>query len=292
MNTRKLLSGAAALALLCSIVGCGQNESEQTHAEVQQNSGTSDISTTDAPVSTEPAGTTGTSSVATTAVSTTSVPGTQPQFYVTTNPPVSTCEPQDNPHTEQAQTKPDPSANWQEALAAEIETWGGETFRTGLGTTTFRGTTYGFKQRAVSETTYEFIFFSVDPDNRGSILQRWTASRPKNGLYWRYSMYACNGRFYLYSKVRKNQYGYVVHAIDLYDTSGTLIQACTLPQFSPWHDQVPDDGGGLPSDFITVCGNGSILIRQYQTTDAYDRMHFYYLLDPETGEKNRSAAPL
>ena len=59
MNTRKLLSGAAALALLCSAGGCGQNESEQTHAEVQQNSGTSDISTTDAPVSTEPAGTTG-----------------------------------------------------------------------------------------------------------------------------------------------------------------------------------------------------------------------------------------
>ena len=141
MNTRKLLSGAAALALLCSAGGCGQNESEQTHAEVQQNSGTSDISTTDAPVSTESAGTTGTSSVATTAVSTTSVPGTQPQFCVTTNPPVSTCEPQGNPHTGQAQTKPDPSANWQEALEAEIETWGGETFRTGLGTTTFRGTT-------------------------------------------------------------------------------------------------------------------------------------------------------
>lgn len=59
MNTRKLLSGAAALALLCSAGGCGQNESEQTHAEVQQNSGTSDISATDAPVSTEPAGTTG-----------------------------------------------------------------------------------------------------------------------------------------------------------------------------------------------------------------------------------------
>lgn len=291
MNTRKLLSGAAALALLCSAGGCGQNESEQTHAEVQQNSGTSDISTTDAPVSTEPAGTTGTSSVATTDVSTTSVPGTQPQFCVTTNPPVSTCEPQDNSHTEQAQTKPDPSANWQEALAAEIETWGGETFRTGLGTTTFRGTTYGFKQRAISETTYEFIFFSVDPDNRGSILQRWTASRPKNGLYWRYSMYACNGRFYLYSKVRKNQYGYVVHAIDLYDTSGTLIQACTLPQFSPWHDQVPDDGGGVPSDFITVCGNGSILIRQYQTTDAYDRLHFYYLLDPETGKQTALPPP-
>lgn len=105
-------------------------------------------------------------------------------------------------------------------------------------------------------------------------------------------MYACNGRFYLYSKVRKNQYGYVVHAIDLYDTSGTLIQACTLPQFSPWHDQVLDDGGGLPSDFITVCGNGSILIRQYQTRDAYDRMHFYYLLDPETGEKTALPPPL
>lgn len=248
MNTRKLLSGAAALALLCSVGGCGQNESEQTHAEVQQNSGASDISTTDAPVSTEPAGTTGTSSVATTAVSTTSVPGTQPQFCMTTNPPVSTCEPQDNSHTEQAQTKPDPSANWQEALAAEIETWGGETFRTGLGTTTFRGTTYGFKQRAISETTYEFIFFSVDPDNRGSILQRWTASRPKNGLYWRYSMYACKGKFYLYSKVHVEKYGDAVHAIDLYDTSGTLIQSCTLPQFSSWHDQVPDDGGGVPSD--------------------------------------------
>lgn len=104
-------------------------------------------------------------------------------------------------------------------------------------------------------------------------------------------MYACNGRFYLYSKVRKNQYGYVVHAIDLYDTSGTLIQACTLPQFSPWHDQVPVDGGGLPSDFITVCGNGSILIRQYQTTDAYDRLHFYYLLDPETGKQTALPPP-
>lgn len=34
MNTRKLLSGAAALALLCSAGSCGQNESEQTHAEV------------------------------------------------------------------------------------------------------------------------------------------------------------------------------------------------------------------------------------------------------------------
>ena len=89
MNTRKLLSGAAALALLCSIGGCGQNESEQTHAEVQQNSGTSDISATDAPVSTEPVGTAYTASV-----TTTSVPGTQPQFCVTTNPPVSTCEPQ------------------------------------------------------------------------------------------------------------------------------------------------------------------------------------------------------
>ena len=44
MNTRKLLSGAAALALLCSVGDCGQNESEQTHAEVQQNSGTSDMS--------------------------------------------------------------------------------------------------------------------------------------------------------------------------------------------------------------------------------------------------------
>ena len=102
MNTRNLLSGAAALALLCSAGGCGQNESEQTHAEVQQNSGASDISATDAPVSTEPAGTTGTSSVATTAVSTTPVPGTQPQFCVTTNPPVSTREPQDNPHADKA----------------------------------------------------------------------------------------------------------------------------------------------------------------------------------------------
>ena len=103
MKTRKLLSGAAALAMLCSAGCCGQNESEQTHAEVQQNSGTSDISTTDAPVSTEPAGTTGTSSVATTTVSTTPVSGTQPQFYVTTNPPVSTCDPQDKSRTEQAQ---------------------------------------------------------------------------------------------------------------------------------------------------------------------------------------------
>lgn len=295
MNTRKLLSGAAALALLCSAGGCGQNESEQTHAEVQQNSGTSDISTTDAPVSTEPAGTTGTSSVATTAVSTTSVPGTQPQFYVTTNPPVSTCEPQDNSHTEQAQTKPDPSANWQEALAAEIETWGGETFRTGLGTTTFRGTTYGFEKRAVSETTYEYIFFSVDPDNRGSILQRWTASRPKNGLYWRYSMYACNGRFYLKSNVPGKRYESwvetVARVIDLYDTSGTLIQSCTLPQFWSFYENAPDDGGGVSSDFITVCGNGSILIRQYKTTDAYDRLHFYYLLDPETGKQTALPPP-
>ena len=121
MNTRKLLSGAAALALLCFAGGCGQNESEQTHAEVQQNSGTSDISATDAPVSTEPAWTAYTASVTTTTVSTTSVPGTQPQFCVTTNPPVSTCEPQGNSHMEQAQTNPDPSANWQEALAAEIE---------------------------------------------------------------------------------------------------------------------------------------------------------------------------
>lgn len=286
MNTRKLLSGAAALALLCSIGGCGQNESEQTHAEVQQNSGTSDISATDAPVSTEPVGTAYTASV-----TTTSVPGTQPQFCVTTNPPVSTCEPQGNSHTEQAQTNPDPSANWQGALAAEIETWGGETFCTGLGSTTFRGTTYGFTKRAVSETTYEYIFFSVDPDNRGSILNRWTASRPKDSLYWFYSMYACNGRFYLYSKVHVEKYGDAVHAIDLYDTSGTLIQSCTLPQFSSWHDQVPGDGGELSSDFITVCGNGSILIRQYKTTDAYDRMHFYYLLDPETGKQTALPPP-
>ena len=286
MNTRKLLSGAAALALLCSIGGCGQNESEQTHAEVQQNSGTSDISATDAPVSTEPVGTAYTASV-----TTTSVPGTQPQFCVTTNPPVSTCEPQGNSHTKQAQTNPDPSANWQGALAAEIETWGGETFCTGLGSTTFRGTTYGFTKRAVSETTYEYIFFSVDPDNRGSILNRWTASRPKDSLYWFYSMYACNGRFYLYSKVHVEKYGDAVHAIDLYDTSGTLIQSCTLPQFSSWHDQVPGDGGELSSDFITVCGNGSILIRQYKTTDAYDRMHFYYLLDPETGKQTALPPP-
>lgn len=286
MNTRKLLSGAAALALLCSIGGCGQNESEQTHAEVQQNSGTSDISATDAPVSTEPVGTAYTASV-----TTTSVPGTQPQFCVTTNPPVSTCEPQGNSHTEQAQTNPDPSANWQEALAAEIETWGGETFCTGLGSTTFRGTTYGFTKRAVSETTYEYIFFSVDPDNRGSILNRWTASRPKDSLYWFYSMYACNGRFYLYSKVHVEKYGDAVHAIDLYDTSGTLIQTCTLPHFNAWHDQVPGDGGELSSDFITVCGNGSILIRQYKTTDAYDRMHFYYLLDPETGKQTALPPP-
>lgn len=104
-------------------------------------------------------------------------------------------------------------------------------------------------------------------------------------------MYACNGRFYLYSKVRKNQYGYVVHAIDLYDTSGTLIQACTLPQFSPWHDQVPDDGGGLPSDFITVCGNGCILTHEYKTRDAYDRMHYFYLIDPYTGEKTALPPP-
>ena len=291
MNTRKLLSGAAALALLCSAGGCGQNESEQTHAEVQQNSGTSDISATDASVSTEPVGTAYTASVTTAAVSTTSVPGTQPQFCVTTNPPVSTCEPQGNSHTEQAQTNPDPSANWQEALAAEIETWGGETFCTGLGSTTFRGTTYGVEKRAVSETTYEYMFFSVDPDNRGSILNRWTASRPKDSLYWFYSMYACNGRFYLYSKVHVEKYGDAVHAIDLYDTSGTLIQSCTLPQFSSWHDQVPDDGGGLPSDFITVCGNGSILIRQYKTTDAYDRLHFYYLLDLETGKKTALPPP-
>lgn len=290
MNTRKLLSGAAALALLCSAGGCGQNESEQTHAEVQQNSGTSDISTTDAPVSTEPAGTTGTSSVATTAVSTTSVPGTQPQFCMTTNPPVSTCEPQDNSHTEQAQTNPDPSANWQEALAAEIETWGGETFCNRLGSTTFRGTRYGFTKREVSETTYEYIFFSVDPDNRGSILNRWTKSRPDIT-----TMYACNGRFYLKSNVPGKRYeswvDTVARVIDLYDTSGTLIQSCTLPQFSSWHDQVPDDGGGLPSDFITVCGNGSILIRQYKTTDAYDRLHFYYLLDLETGKKTALPPP-
>ena len=290
MNTRKLLSGAAALALLCSAGGCGQNESEQTHAEVQQNSGTSDISTTDAPVSTEPAGTTGTSSVATTAVSTTSVPGTQPQFCMTTNPPVSTCEPQDNSHTEQAQTNPDPSANWQEALAAEIETWGGETFCNRLGSTTFRGTRYGFTKREVSETTYEYIFFSVDPDNRGSILNRWTKSRPDIT-----TMYACNGRFYLKSNVPGKRYeswvDTVARVIDLYDTSGTLIQTCTLPHFNAWHDQVPGDGGELSSDFITVCGNGSILIRQYKTTDAYDRMHFYYLLDPETGEKTALPPP-
>lgn len=298
MNTRKLLSGAAALALLCSAGGCGQNESEQTHAEVQQNSGTSDISTTDAPVSTEPAGTTGTSSVAatdapasaTTAVSTTPVPGTQPQFYVTTNSPVSTCEPQDNSHTEQAQTNPDPSANWQEALAAEIETWGGETFCNRLGTTTFRGTTYGFKKRAVSENTYEYIFFSLDPDNRGSILQRWTAIRPDIT-----TMYACNGRFYLKSNVPGKRYESwvetVARVIDLYDTSGTLIQTCTLPTYWPFYENAPDDGGGLSSDFITVCGNGSILIRQYKTRDAYDRLHFYYLLDPETGEKTALPPP-
>lgn len=298
MNTRKLLSGAAALALLCSAGGCGQNESEQTHAEVQQNSGTSDISTTDAPVSTEPAGTTGTSSVAatdapasaTTAVSTTPVPGTQSQFYVTTNPPVSTCEPQDNSHTEQAQTNPDPSANWQEALEAEIETWGGETFCNRLGSTTFRGTTYGFTKREVSETTYEYIFFSVDPDNRGSILNRWTARRPDLT-----TMYACNGRFYLYSNVPGKRYeswvGTVARVIDLYDTSGTLIQTCTLPQFWGFYSPAPVDGCRLSSNFITVCGNGSILIRQYKTRDAYDRMHFYYLLDPETGKKTALPPP-
>ena len=291
MNTRKLLSGAAALALLCSAGGCGQNESEQTHAEVQQNSGTSDISTTDAPVSTEPAGTTGTSSVATTTVSTTPVSGTQPQFYVTTNPPVSTCEPQDNSRTEQAQTEPDPSANWQEALAAEIETWGGETFCNRLGSTTFRGTRYGFTKREVSETTYEYIFFSVDPDNRGSILNRWTKSRPDIT-----TMYACNGRFYLKSNVPGKRYeswvDTVARVIDLYDTSGTLIQTCTLPHFNAWHDQVPGDGGELSSDFITVCGNGSILIRQYKTTDAYDRMHFIICLIRKPANKPPCRPPM
>lgn len=104
-------------------------------------------------------------------------------------------------------------------------------------------------------------------------------------------MYACNGRFYLYSKVHVEKYGDAVHAIDLYDTSGTLIQTCTLPQFSSWHDQVPDDGGGLPSDFITVCGNGCILTHEYKTRDAYDRMHYFYLIDPYTGEKTALPPP-
>ena len=47
----------------------------------------------------------------------------------------------------------------------------------------------------------------------------------------------------------------------------------------------------MSSDFITVCGNGSILIRQYKTTDGYDRLHFYYLLDPETGKQTALPPP-
>ncbi|WP_281528127.1 hypothetical protein [Ruminococcus champanellensis] len=291
MNTRKLLSGAAALALLCSAGSCGQNESEQTHAQVQQNSGTSDISATDAPVNTEPVGTAYTASVTTTAVSTTSVPGTQPQFCVTTNPPVSTCEPQGNPRMEQAQTKPDPSANWQEALEAEIETWGGETFRTGLGSTTFRGTTYGFEQRAVSETTYEYIFFSVDQNNQGKILKRWTDIRPHDSLYANYSMYFCNGKFYLHKRLRFKKYQGDECQLEIYDASGTRLQAYTMPQFYGWFHEPAENALLFSDDLITVCGSGCILTHEYKTRDAYDRMHYFYLIDPYTGEKTALPPP-
>jgi|GEM_PF-1855650 len=291
MNTRKLLSGAAALALLCSAGSCGQNESEQTHAEVQQNSGTSDISTTDAPVSTEPAGTTGTSSVDTTAVSTTSVPGTQPQFCVTTNPPVSTCEPQDNPHTGQAQTKPDPSANWQEALAAEIETWGGVTSLKKLGIITYQGTAYGFRKRAISEDTYEYIFFSVDQNNQGKILKRWTDIRPHDSLYAYYSMYFCNGRFYLYDQFSYKKYVGTVHLLEIHDPAGDHLQTYTLPEYYSWYSKPAENAMLFSDDFITVCGNGCILTHEYKTRDAYDRMHYFYLIDPYTGEKTALPPP-
>ncbi len=291
MNTRKLLSGAAALALLCSIGGCGQNESEQTHAKVQQNSGTSDISATDAPVSTEPVGTAYTASVTTTAVSTTSVPGTQPQFCVTANPPVSTCEPQGNSHTEQAQTNPDPSANWQEALAAEIETWGGVTSLKKLGIITYQGTAYGFQKRAISEDTYEYIFFSVDQNNQGKILKRWTDIRPHDSLHAYYSMYFCNGRFYLHKRLRFKKIQGDECQLEIYDASGTRLQAYTMPQFYGWFHEPAENALLFSDDLITVCSSGCILTHEYKTRDAYDRMHYFYLIDPYTGEKTALPPP-
>lgn len=291
MNTRKLLSGAAALALLCSVGGCGQNESEQTHAEVQQNSGTSDISATDAPVSTEPVGTAYTASVTTTAVSTTSVPGTQPQFCVTTNPPASTCEPQGNSHTEQVQTNPDPSSNWQEALAAEIETWGGVTSLKKLGIITYQGTAYGFRKRAISEDTYEYIFFSVNQNNQGKILKRWTDIRPHDSLYANYSMYFCNGKFYLHKRLRFKKYQGDECQLEIYDASGTRLQAYTMPQFYGWFHEPAENALLFSDDLITVCGSGCILTHEYKTRDAYDRMHYFYLIDPYTGEKTALPPP-
>lgn len=304
MNTRKLLSGAAALALLCSAGGCGQNEPEQSHAEVQQNSGTSDISATDAPVSTEPAGTAYTASVTTTdapasataAVSTTPVtstaaPADQTHSFVVASPPASTCEPQGNPRMEQAQTKPDPSANWQEALEAEIETWGGVTSLKSLGIITYQGTTYGFEQRAVSETTYEYIFFSVDPDDRGKILKRWTDIRPHDSLYANYSMYFCNGKFYLHKRLRFKKYQGDECQLEIYDASGTRLQAYTMPQFYGWFHEPAENALLFSDDLITVCGNGSILTHEFKTRDAYDRMHYFYLIDPYTGEKTALPPP-
>lgn len=286
MNTRKLLSGAAALALLCSVGGCGQNESEQTHAQVQQNSGTSDISATDAPAATAPAVTTNPP-----AVSSTAAPADQTHSFVVTNPPASTCEPQGNPRMEQAQTKPDPFANWQEALEAEIETWGGVTSFKKLGIITYQGTAYGFQKRAISEDTYEYIFFSVDQNNQGKILKRWTDIRPHDSLYANYSMYFCNGRFYLYDQFSYKKYVGTVHLLEIHDPSGDHLQTYTLPEYYSWYSKPTENAMLFSDDFITVCGNGCILTHEYKTRDAYDRMHYFYLIDPYTGEKTALPPP-
>lgn len=296
MNRKQILSGATALALLCSAWGCGQNGSEQTHAQVQQTTGASGTAPTDASAGTAPAVTTTPPAAAATdapastapAVSSTAAPAIQTYHYVVSK--INGRPKGDSTTTQPSTTEPEP-IDWRQALNEEIKTFGGVTSLKKLGIITYQGTAYGFKKRTISEDTYEYIFFSVDQNNQGKILKRWTDIRPYDSLFAIYSMYFCNGRFYLYDQLSYKKYVGTEHLLEIYDPSGDHLQTYTLPEFYSWYSKPAENAMLFSDDFITVCGNGCILTHEYKTRDAYDRMHYFYLIDPYTGEKTALPPP-
>ena len=132
MNRKQILSGATALALLCSAWGCGQNRSEQTHAEVQQTTGASGTAPTDASAGTAPAVTTTPPAAAATdapastapAVSSTAAPAIQTYHYVVSK--INGRPKGDSTTTQPSTTEPEP-IDWRQALNEEIKTFGGVT---------------------------------------------------------------------------------------------------------------------------------------------------------------------
>lgn len=315
MKARRILSGAAALAVLASACSCEQDADSQSGSDMHQSSCTSGI---DSAVTTS-AYTEMHQSSYTSSIDSAVTTSAHTEMTKNTQPAVTTGVPQDascstrypdagstsilDREQESQQTiavmEPDNAGaedpvsplDWRQALNAEYQTYGGVTSLKSLGMTTYRGTAYGFQKRAISEDTYEYIYFSVDPDNQGKILDRWTDIRPQGAIYAFYKMYFCNGRFYLHAKHRYQDYASAEHVLEIYDTSGTCLKTYTLPQFWSSYSVPSENVTLLSDDFITVCGNGSILTREYKTHNAYDREYSYYLIDPYSGSKTLLPPP-